>query len=237
MATIVPAILAASEEAVAQQLLHVKDFASEVQIDIVDGSFAKPASWPYSEQAVNNGTRLPELPHTDALRIELDLMIDDPELTLETWMATGATRLLFHIESTHTMRQILHRMKTEFGHDKDFMTGSLAVGIAMNQTTHLELIEPYLSEIDYVQFMGIQRIGVQGQPFSKEVFTLIERFRKKYPHMPVQVDGGVSITVAAELLSLGVSRLVVGSALWTADNPIERFKELESLTERYGIFE
>ncbi len=236
-AVIIPAILAQTEEEVAQKLLHAKEFAKEVQIDIVDGRFANPASWPFAGHDISKDGKISPLPHTDVLRLEIDLMVDDPEEMLATWMATGATRILFHAESTLNMNAILERMKREYGYEKGFMSEALSVGIAVSQATNLELIEPYLPHIDYVQFMGIKRIGVQGQPFSGDVLATIRRFKEAHPNMEVQVDGGITLEVAKQLLTLGVSRLVVGSALWGAGDPKERYEEFVSLTEQYGIYE
>lgn len=237
MAVIIPAILARTEEEVAQLLLHAKEFATEVQVDIVDGVFAKPASWPYAEGALVEGRSLSPLPHLESLRVELDLMVNDPEETLATWMNTGATRILFHQESTLHMRELLQRMRTEYGYDREFLSGALSVGIAIGEQTRLELLEPYVPEINYVQFMGIKRIGSQGQPFSSDVFAHIRRFRAMYPAIPVQVDGGITLAVAKQLLELGVSRLVVGSSLWNAEDPKKRYQEFCELTEHYGIYE
>ena len=237
MATIIPAILASTKEEVAQKLLHARDFATEVQLDVVDGSFASPSTWPYSGQQFTHGGVVSPLPHADDLCIELDLMIDDPEKTLHTWMAIGARKILFHLESTTQMKQILDTLHTEYGYEKGFMEHALQVGIAINQETRLELLEPYLEHIDYVQFMGIKRIGVQSQPFSKEVLSSIRVFRQKHPNTRIQVDGGVSVQTAPALLALGVSRLVVGSAIWNTEHPERAYTQLQSLAEQYGLYE
>lgn len=237
MATIVPAILETTSEGVAQKLLHIKDFATETQIDIVDGSFASPATWPYQEGLMTQAGVLGLLPHSETLSIELDLMIDDPERTLHTWMGVGARRILFHLESTTQMKSILSHLRLDYGHDKGFMSDALAVGIAIQQETKSELLEPYLDAIDYVQFMGIKRIGVQGQPFAPEVLNKIHIFRNKHPDVPVQVDGGVTLSVAPELLSLGVSRLIVGSSIWKAENPSRVYGQYHALVEQFGLYE
>lgn len=237
MATIVPAILEATGEGVAQRLLHVKDFATETQIDIVDGSFASPATWPYQEGLMTQAGVLGLLPHSENLSIELDLMIDDPERSLVTWMGIGARRILLHLESTTQMKAILSHLRRDYGHDKGFMSDALAVGIALQQETKLELLEPYLDAIDYVQFMGIKRIGVQGQPFAPEVLNKIHIFRSKHPDMPVQVDGGVTLEVAPELLSLGVSRLIVGSGIWKTEHPARAFGQYQALVQQFGLYE
>lgn len=236
MATIIPAILESTSEGVAQKLLHALDFATDVQVDVVDGVFSHPATWPYHEGLMTQAGPLAPFTHADKISIELDLMVDDPERTLTTWMNLGARRIVLHLESTLNMKSILQTLAREYGHDKGFMTDSLAVGIAINIDTHLELLEPYIDSIDYVQFMGIKRIGVQGQSFAPEVLHKIEVFRAKHPEIPIQVDGGVTLESAPKLLALGVSRLVTGSAIWGSDNPAETYHALEELTQEHGLY-
>lgn len=237
MVQIVPAILAQSATDIAQKILAAKDITTEVQIDIVDGSFASPATWPYTLGPLNNGTPLPAFPHSEDMNIELDVMVDDPERTLSTWMNMGARRLVFHLESTLHMKEILDTLKCDYGYEKGFMSSSLSVGIALNIETRLELLEPYLDSIDYVQFMGINRIGVQGQPFAKEVLTKIDLFRKKHGDIPIQVDGAVSLETVPLLLSLGVQRLIVGSALFSSTNMEQTYMQFSALALQNGIYE
>ena len=237
MVQIVPAILAQSATDIAQKILVAKDITTEVQIDIVDGSFASPATWPYTAGPLTTGTPLPAFPHSEDMNIELDIMVDDPERTLSTWMNMGARRIVLHLESTLHMKDILDTLQSDYGYEKGFMSSSLSVGIAVNIETRLELLEPYLDSIDYVQFMGINRIGVQGQPFAKEVLTKISVFRKKHEDMPIQVDGAVSLETAPALLSLGVQRLIVGSALFSSTNIEQTYMQFSALVLQNGIHE
>ena len=237
MVQIVPAILAITAEEIAQKILKAKDITTEVQVDIVDGSFAGPATWPYTHQEVTTTTILPPFSQSELMNIELDVMVDDPERTLSTWMNMGARRIVFHLESTLHMKDILDTLRTEYGYEKGFMSSSLSVGIAVNIETRLELLEPYLDSIDYVQFMGIKRIGVQGQPFAKEVLSKIELFRKKHSDVPIQVDGAVSLETTPALLRLGVQRLIVGSALFSSSDIEQTYTQFTSLALQNGIHE
>ena len=85
--------------------------------------------------------------------------------------------------------------------------------------------------------MGIRNVGRQGEPFDTGVLRAIELFRKRHPNTPVQVDGGVSLVTAPKLLELGVSRLVIGSALWRAPDFNKALAELKEMTEEKGIYE
>ena len=48
MSAIVPAILPKSLEDLEQKLTVLSGVATSVQIDVVDGKFVSPASWPYA---------------------------------------------------------------------------------------------------------------------------------------------------------------------------------------------
>jgi ribulose-phosphate 3-epimerase len=237
MVQIVPAILATTAEEIGQKILRAKDITTDVQVDIVDGSFASPATWPYVQQGITGTSVLPPFSQSESMNIELDLMVDDPERTLSTWMNMDARRIVFHLESTLHMKDILETLRTEYGYEKGFMSSSLSIGIAINIETHLELLEPYLDSIDYVQFMGIKRIGVQGQPFAKEVLSKIELFRRKHADMPIQVDGAVSLETAPALLRLGVQRLVVGSVLFSSSDIEQTYTQFTALALQNGIHE
>ena len=240
MGIIVPAIIPKSKHDLDEKLARLVGVASEVQIDIVDGKFASPASWPYTEGGVEFAQLLAtggELPNTSDLHIEMDLMVKDPEQVTGAWISAGATRILAHFESTTYLPRLITDLKVKYGHDKEFASCLLSFGLAVNIDTNLELIEPYIDDIDYVQFMGIKRIGVQGQPFATEVLKKIALFRAKHYDMPIQVDGGVNLQSAALLLSAGVSRLVVGSALWNAPDFNAEYAKFVALTETHGLYE
>jgi len=235
MGIIVPAILPTSREDLDEKLSRLVGLTTDVQIDVVDGRFASPASWPYS-----GGTKelaAGGLPQAESLRMEIDLMVSDPELVTGSWIATGATRILAHLESTNYLPRLITDLKVKYGHDKGFAPDLLSFGLAINIATELAMLEPYIDDLDYVQFMGIRQIGKQGQAFDTGVLDKIKKFRSLHPDIPVQVDGGVSLASAPLLLAAGVSRLIVGSALWKAPDLKEALDRLNALTQTHGIYE
>lgn len=240
MGIIVPAIIPTSREELETKLAPLVGLCQEIQIDTVDGRFAFPASWPYEGHESDLSRMLAEgelLPHTEDFRFEVDLMTTDPESIAGTWIGVGAVRLTVHAESTRFVPRFIANTRALYGRDKEFAPDLLSVGVAIGANTDFSLIEPYLKDIDYVQFMGIGRIGVQGQPFLERTIERITWFRKAHPGIPVQVDGGVSLSNAARLLTAGVSRLVVGSAIWKSEDPAQAYRDLAALTERHGVYE
>lgn len=235
MGIIVPAIIPASLRDLEEKLAQLKGVAPEIQIDVVDGRYVGPASWPYA--AGGGGRAADELPFLSDFKFEVDLMVQHPEEFIGSWIAAGVTRIVVHLESTTNLPRIIAEMKKTYGHEKGFADDLLSFGIAIQLATPLELLEPYIADIDFVQFMGIKRIGVQGQPFATEVLNKIAVFRGKHTDTPVQVDGGVHYDAAKLLLTAGVSRLVVGSDIWHAANAREEYERLAELTETHGLYE
>ncbi|MEK7602473.1 MAG: hypothetical protein AAB472_03235 [Patescibacteria group bacterium] len=236
MAVIIPAILPASREDLLEKLAQLSGVTTEAQIDVVDGKFAGPATWPYLERGTDP-TNLGTLPEIQNLHVEVDLMVEEPEQMASAWIGLGATRVLLHVESTNYLPLILTNLKVKHGHTKGFTPGLLSFGLAVNIATDFARLEPYLGDIDYVQFMGIKNIGKQGQPFATEVLNRIAVFRARHPEVPIQVDGGVNSESAVLLLRAGVSRLVVGSALWKAGDFKYAYDQFMSLTETHGLYE
>lgn len=234
MGLVVPAVLPTSRNDLEDKLAFFLRLPSvtRVQIDVVDGKFASPASWPYTaplelHEMVERGEMLPE---THEVEYELDLMCFDAERAAGAWLALGASRLTFHAESVIDLPRLLASLRKRYGGGADLGLSSLvSFGLALNIESELSLIEPCLSQIEYVQFMGIANIGKQGQPFDRRVLEKLRTFRARHPEIAVQVDGGVSPETAKELLVLGVSSLIVGSALLRAPDPAAALAALESL--------
>ncbi len=235
MSAIVPAILPTSREDIEHKVSLLVGNASMVQIDLVDGKFVGPASWPYSEgdAAVKFDGDNP-LPYLGRIQYEMDLMLSAPEDVVGDWIAAGANKLIFHAESSTTLLKTMEEVNTRYGHDKDFAPDLLSMGVALNIESDVTLLEPFLQYADYVQFMGIAQIGKQGQPFDERVLRKISQFRSTHSDVLIQVDGGVSLETARALLSIGVDRLVVGSAIWRSQNLKETLESFRDIVREHN---
>lgn len=238
MHIVIPTILTATQDDLRTKLARITGLVDTVQIDVVDGRFAGPATWPYAHKDDLKGFSLEEgwLREMGNFKYEIDLMVQNPEESAGFWIAAGATRITVHIESTRYLSRLIRELREKYGYEKGFAPDLLSFGIALNIDTDTSAIEPYLSDVDYVQFMGIGRIGKQGQPFDPRVIAKLKSFKKAHPELTLQVDGGASLITAPELLSAGASRLVVGSDLWKAENVGERLASFDRLAQVHGTY-
>lgn len=237
MGIIVPSILTASKADLEQKLTQLRGLVDTVQIDVVDGRFASPATWPYSEGSEELAATEGGLHALGDFRYEVDLMTLAPEVVAGAWIAAGASRVVVHMESVKDLPVLIETLERNYGYDKDFSTDLLSIGLALNIDTDTAVLEPYLSKVAYVQFMGISHIGRQGEPFDERVLEKIRAFHKAHPDIVLQVDGGATYESAPALLSAGVDRLVVGHGLWEAENLAAELARLEELGLHYGTYE
>lgn len=210
---IVPAVIPGSLAA-AIDATRLFRFSHEIHVDVIDGKFVGASSWPYDPF----GDVIALKPHTDAYTLEVDLMVESPFMAARAWEAAGADMLVFHVETV------------DLASFKDFIehTG-ITVGISFHGDTPIESVLPYIEIADYVQVMGIRIIGAQGQLFSEETFSKIERIKNEFPGKMISVDGSVNQHTIKQLAKAGVDRLIVGSAIIGSDDPAEAFVQLTTL--------
>ncbi len=218
---IIPAILPRDFAEVEDHIALIVDQIKTVQIDICDGRFTPEATWPYRKHDDNFDLILKEeqgLPGWEKLDFEIDLMVDEPTEMIDDWVTAGAKRIIIHIEAKGDV------MKTV-----EMLQGRVEIGLALNIGTPLAQLEPFKGKIQSVQFMGIDHVGFQGQEFDEKVIDVIKKFREANQDLPISVDGGVSLDNARSLIDAGATRLVVGSAIFGADNYLDALKRFKDL--------
>lgn len=211
---VLPAVIPRSSAYLAKTLTRLS-FAPEIQLDLVDGEFASPASWPYEPR----GTTAEVTTAIAPFSIELDLMVQEPLAVAQAWNALGVSRFVFHLESVPNLSAL-----TSFKHD----TGAV-LGACIDDDAPLETLTEHLSHFDFVQVMGINKIGAQGQQFEEHALDRIRMLRNSYPELMISVDGAVSEATLPRLKEAGANRFVVGSAILAADDPEAMYRKLCSL--------
>jgi pentose-5-phosphate-3-epimerase len=206
MIEIIPAVLPKSFEGLEAGLARLHGVAPLVQIDLVQTNVLEGQE---------------SIPFWEEFDFEADVMLPNPSSVVGGCIQAGASRIVVHASAKDAREALQLLQDTREG---DF---AVAVGIALAAHDMPEALKPFDGLYDYVQVMGIDHIGKQGEPpdpHHHEVM-LIAQLRSLYPNLIIQVDGAAAAHVA-ELVKAGANRLVVGSAILTADNPLEEFQRL-----------
>lgn len=224
MTEIIPAILPKDYNEIVEKTALVRGYAKTVQIDVCDNHFVPNFTWPYVgeygewQRIVNEEEGLP---NWNELDFEIDLMVDEPERVVGDWVQAGAGRIIIHAESKGDIKGAIN-----------ILDGRVEVGIALGVDTPLSILEQISVDIDKIkllQFMGIDKIGFQGQRFDNKVIDNIKRAKEKYPRIFISVDGGVSLDNALSLKNAGADHLVVGSAIFEGDDAVNALRALQDI--------
>lgn len=191
-----------------------------VQLDIMDGKFVPNRTWPYPRDSFFDAVVAEEqgMPYWEDIDFEADLMVENPEAWVAKWVAAGARRIIVHVESMQ-----------EFEIVRSAVPSLVSLGLAINTTTPISAIEPYLDRIEFVQCMGIARIGFQGEAFDERVLEHIRAIRALRPNISISVDGAVNFETAKRLVEAGANRLVSGSAILESGDVREAVARLKDL--------
>jgi len=230
MNEIIPAILPKNYEDLKNKISLVRGFAPIIQIDICDGIFVPSRTWPYESTSTDAHftailNEQEGLPFWEDVDFELDLMVADGVENFDIYNKLGAKRIIFHIEAVKNLEDFRDFLE---GIDP-YMREVMELGVAIDIATSLEKLYSLIPHIDFVQCMGIDKIGFQGESFDEKVIDNIKILKEKYPELIISVDGGINLEVGTKLIDAGVDRLIVGSAIFNTDDiigTIDQFRHL-----------
>lgn len=233
MAEIIPAILEKDFNEIKNKLTFLRGRAKCVQLDFCDGVFVQNKTWPFAtggfednnfEKIINEEEGLPFWEEFD---FEFDLMVKDAVENFDMYMKLGPKRIIFHLGAQEDLSEFEYFLE---GLDI-YIRDNVEIGIAFKPSEDLEIVSKLSNKVDFLQCMGIENIGMQGQEFSEKVFENIKSLKEKLPGIVLSVDGGVSFDSAEMLLDAGVDRLTVGSALWKSPDPVGALEKFQDLVQ------
>lgn len=212
MNNIIPAIIAENFDDLKEKISKVEGLVEWAQIDVMDGKFVPSVSWDSPLELQNIDTNL---------KLEIHLMVKNPEENIRDWISSGARRVVINYESTskENIGKIVSNLKF----------AGLEAGIALRIETDVSKIENLIPSLDVVQFMSIDKIGYYGQEFDSRVIEKIKNLRKKFSNVKISIDGGVNLENAKALLEAGADNLVVGSVIFDSNDIAGTIKELQSI--------
>ncbi len=231
MSLIIPGILEKNFSEIKNKLTFLRGRAKCVQLDFCDGLFVQNQTWPFSSggfqdydfQKILNEEE--GMPFWEDFDFEFDLMVFDAVENFDIYMKLGPKRIIFHLGAQKNIKDFEHFLE---GLDM-YIRDNVEIGLAFKPNDDLALVSRLADKVDFLQCMGIDKIGIQGQEFDKKVLENIKYFKNNLPGVIVSIDGGVSLENVEEILEVGTDRIIVGSGIWKNGDPIGALENFQSL--------
>jgi ribulose-phosphate 3-epimerase len=188
--------------------------AAWLHLDVMDGRFVPNITLgPVVVRALR------PLADETGSRLDVHLMIVEPERHLAAFAEAGADCLTVHVEASphlHRTIQAIHEL-------------GLAAGVALNPATSLSTLEEILPEVELALVMSVNP-GFGGQDFIPASAARIRRLRHMLNAIQssawLAVDGGVKADNAHDIVAAGARALVAGSAVFSGGSIAENVSGL-----------
>ncbi|WP_294430817.1 ribulose-phosphate 3-epimerase [uncultured Treponema sp.] len=196
-----PSLLSADFSDLASALKKIEDCGgSIVHVDVMDGHFVPQIS--YGQPVIKSIRKLSDLP------FDVHLMVEKPELVVDSFAESGADWITFHYEACVHIDRLIHHV-----HDL-----GKKCGISIVPSTPVSSIAQILPLVDLVLVMSVNP-GFGGQsfiPYSLEKIAELKKIRdEKSLNFKISVDGGINENNYAEVAAAGADILVSGSSFFS----------------------
>ena len=219
---IAPSILSANFKNLEAEIRKVEEAGADlIHVDVMDGHFVPNITMgPMVVKALRAITRLP---------LDVHLMIENPDRFIPDFARAGADIITIHEEASKNLEEDIELIRQN----------NVQPGVVVNPATPIESVFHVLDKVMMVLIMSVNP-GFEAQKFMPEVLPKIRKLRahiNNSPHLSVgndmspdiEVDGGINLETAKEVVKAGANVLVAGSAIFYAPDYQAVIKKMKAL--------
>lgn len=213
MPIIAPSVLSANFLNLERDIEMINNSEADwFHLDVMDGRFVPNISF--------------GLPVISAMKksakktFDVHLMIVEPEKYFEEFAKAGADILSVHYEASTHLHRSLQAIKAL----------GMKAGVAINPHTPVHLLTDVIGDIDLVCMMSVNP-GFGGQKFIPKTLDKIRALKAIINDAKastlIEIDGGVTLDNAAEIVEAGADVLVAGNTVFSSSDPAATIKKLK----------
>jgi len=208
---IIPGILTNSEQDYRYKLEVAEHTTDLIQIDVVDGLFAKNKT--IGVDVIRN--------NPSSALLEIQLMVVSPLNYIDKLVDLNfVSRIIFPLEIEMDIFDLIYRVKR----------GNKDVGLSLNMETDIVDALPFADNINLLLLLT-GKPGFSGQQLGINTYERIKRVKFLMPNIALEIDIGVNFENATKLASSGVDFLVASSSLFEARDFHIAYRRLAALAK------
>ncbi len=204
---IVPGIIAKSQGELDEMIGRVKGKAGRIMLDVMDDKFVPNSSLEFDFNVPKG------------FEYEAHLMVNDQIC----WIEENAEKVDIVVMQVEALGNIGGAI--ELARER-----GLGVTLALNPETKLDVILPYLDQIDAVLILTVNP-GSFCVEFLPETLEKIKRLRDIDKEIPIEVDGCMNPENARVAKDAGATIFASGSFVIKSSDPERAIKDLEEAVE------
>jgi ribulose-phosphate 3-epimerase len=194
--------------------------ADWIHCDVMDGRFVPNISFGLPViKAVKKAAKKP---------LDVHLMIVEPEKYIDDFKKAGASNLTVHLEVSPHLNRVIHAIQEK----------GMTAGVAINPHTSVLLLENILTDADLILIMSVNP-GFGGQKFISNTYNKIYELKNlilaKNSHAKIEIDGGVDLENAEQLVKAGADVLVAGYTVFSSANPFQIISALKNVRQNTAV--
>ncbi len=215
MAKLAPSLLSADFSKLGKEIdILEKGGADYVHLDVMDGIYVPNITF--------GAPVIKKIRGTTKLPFDVHLMVDRPERFIDDFIDAGSDIITVHPDASIHLHRTLQEIRNK---------GAKA-GVSLNPSTPLDVLEYLMDDIDLILIMSVNP-GFGGQSYipamTEKIMKLKDMIVKSGNDIILEVDGGIKLENAREIIDAGADLIVVGSGIFATDDVESRVKKFKEL--------
>ena len=195
-----PSILSCDFSKLGEEVKALESAGADlIHIDVMDGHFVPNIT--IGPEVIKKIRPLTKIP------FDVHLMIAPVDNFIEDFANAGSDIITIHPEATPNLEKSMEIIKSF----------KKKIGVSLKPNSNIDLITPYLSNIDLVLVMSVNP-GFAGQKFMPNVLDKVEQIKKikdsKNLSLDIEIDGGINFENSSLVKKAGANILVSGSTIF-----------------------